>query len=512
MDAIFSQRLAKAEALRQAGHNPYANDFSVRDIAADLHRTHADHDAAYLEANPTSVAIGGRCIAIRTFGKAVFLVIEDRSGKIQANVFKHSIAPEDFMLLDFLDVGDIVGVEGTMMRTKRGELSILASHLRILTKSLRPLPEKWVGLVDVSVRYRQRYLDLIANEDVRKLFKTRSQILSYLRNFLTERDYVEVETPMLQVLYGGANARPFKTHHNALDLPLYLRIAPELNLKRLVVGGLHRVFDMNRCFRNEGVSTRHNPEFTMLEFYQAFATYEDQMNLMEEMLNGLCLKLFGKEEITYQGETISFKRPFRRLSVYQGLVEHAGVPEDKICDREALIEAAKRLNLPAKVADLPIGYLQTEVFEAAVEHLLIQPTFVTDQPLAVSPLARKKESNPELVDRFELYIAGRELSNAFSELNDPVDQYQRFAVQAAKGRAGDDEAHPMDEDYVRALEYGMPPTAGQGMGVDRLVMLMTDSASIRDVILFPLLKPEAATEQVSFSADVVNDPANKTEG
>ncbi len=494
-DPIYEQRLAKVQALRDAGLNPYANDFRVQNTAAELAQAHADHTAEELEQLNVEVSVAGRCMAIRTFGKAVFLVILDRSGKIQANLFKHSLDEADFARLEFLDVGDIVGVTGTMMRTKRGELSILAKSFRILTKSLRPLPEKWNGLQDISIRYRQRYVDLIANEEVRETFKTRSKILRYLRNFLDERDFLEVETPMLQALYGGANAKPFRTHHNALDLPLYLRIAPELNLKRLVVGGFHRVYDLNRCFRNEGVSTRHNPEFTSLEFYQAFATYEDLINLTEELMNGLCKELTGgKETIEYQGHTLNFARPFKRVSVEKGLTEYAHVPADKVRDRDALLVAAAELKLPKKVADLPLGYLQMEVFEAAAEHLLIQPTFVTDYPLDVSPLSRRNDIDPAMVDRFEFFVAGRELANAFSELNDPRDQFERFQAQVEKGRAGDEEAHPMDEDYVRALEYGMPPTAGEGMGVDRLTMLFTNSASIRDVILFPLLRPEAKAE------------------
>ncbi|MBU1432066.1 lysine--tRNA ligase [Myxococcota bacterium] len=489
-ERIISQRLAKAEAMRADGENPYANDFVVKDLAGEIHSKHAELTLEALEATPIPVSIGGRVMAIRKFGKMRFLSIQDRSGRIQANLFKNLTPSPDFERGNALDVGDIVGVEGRLMRTRAGELSILVEGLRLLTKSMRPLPEKWHGLTDAATRYRQRYVDLIVNEDVRNIFKVRAQVLRYIRSFLDERDYLEVETPILQPLYGGANARPFKTHHNTMDMDLYLRIAPELNLKRLVVGGLHRVYDLNRCFRNEGISTRHNPEFTLLEFYQAFATYQDLMEMTEELLHGVVMEIHGAASITYGEHTLDFTRPFRRISIYEGLVAHAGLTEAQLHDREALLAAARRYEIP-KADQLDVGHLQLEVFEAAAEHLLIQPTFVTDFPLSVSPLSRRKDSDPNLVDRFELYVAGRELANAFSELNDPVDQRGRFEAQVEAGKGGDEEAHPMDEDYVRALEYGLPPTAGEGIGVDRLVMLLTNSASIREVILFPLLRPEA---------------------
>lgn len=489
-DTIIAQRRAKAEAMREGGLHPYANDFRVSHLAADLHREHGEKTEAELDETRVEVAVAGRVMAVRSFGRVVFLAVDDRSGRIQVNLFKKALPADAWALLKLLDVGDIIGAEGPLMVTRAGELSIKAEALCIVTKSLRPLPEKWAGLTDVSVRYRQRYVDLIVNEDVRRVFRQRSEIVRYLRRFLDERDYLEVETPMLQPIYGGAAARPFRTHHNALDMQLYLRIAPELNLKRLVVGGLHRVYEINRCFRNEGVSTRHNPEFTMLEFYEAFATYEDLMALTEEMLEGLCRHLHGTTEIQSGGHDLSFARPFRRLSVFDGIAEYAGVPREAVGDRDALLAAAERLGVK-KAETLSLGYLQMEVFEAAAEPALIQPTFVTDFPLEVSPLSRKKDGEPTLVDRFELYVGGRELANAFSELNDPDDQRARFEAQVAQRAAGDEEAHPMDEDYVRALEYGMPPAAGEGIGVDRLAMLMTDSPSIRDVIFFPLLRPEA---------------------
>ncbi|MEZ4473061.1 MAG: lysine--tRNA ligase [bacterium] len=488
-ETIIAQRIEKADALRARGLNPFANDFRVTDLAAAVHAAHADADLAALEASPVRVAYAGRVMAVRSFGKVIFLAVDDRSGRLQANLFQQNLSADDWGLLELLDVGDIVGITGEVMRTRKGELSVKADSLRILTKSLRPLPEKWHGLTDVATRYRQRYLDLVGNPEVRELFRVRSRIVSYVRRFFEERDYLEVETPILQPIYGGAAARPFTTHHNTLDMKLYLRIAPELNLKRLLVGGLHRVFELNRCFRNEGVSTRHNPEFTMLEFYEAFATYEDLMQLTEELLRGICLHLTGETTIAYGDHVLDFGQPFRRLSVYEGLAL-AGVPRDQVFDRAALEAAATTLGIkePAAIAT---GYLQMEIFEAAHETSLIQPTFVTDFPLEVSPLSRQKEADPALVDRFELYVAGRECANAFSELNDPVDQRARFEAQVARRQGGDQDAHPMDEDYVRALEHGMPPAAGEGIGIDRLVMLFTNSASIRDVILFPLLRPEA---------------------
>jgi lysyl-tRNA synthetase, class II len=488
-EKIIGQRLEKAETLRSRGENPYANDFKVTHLSSEIAAAHGEKTLEELESEGNEVAISGRVRAVRKFGKIVFVSLDDRGGQMQANFFKKLMDESEFDRLSLMDVGDFIGVTGPVMKTNRGELSIMAKTVRILTKSLRPLPEKWHGLTDVGTRYRQRYLDLIVNESVRETFRARAQIVQYMRRFLDEREYLEVETPMLQAIYGGASARPFTTHHNTLDMDLFLRVAPELNLKRLVVGGLHRVYEVNRCFRNEGVSTRHNPEFTMLEFYQAFATYEDLMDLTEEMLGGLCEHLHGTTTIPYGDLEISFEQPFRRLPVLEGLVEYAGLEADQVSDRESLLAAAERLGVK-KADTMSVGYLQMEVFETAAEEHLIQPTFVTDFPLDVSPLSRKKDSNPDLVDRFELYIAGREVANAFSELNDPVDQHARFAAQVKQRESGDAEAHPMDEDYVRALEYGLPPTAGEGIGIDRVAMVMTNSPSIRDVILFPLMRPE----------------------
>lgn len=488
-DSIIAQRRAKAAELRHEGVDPYANDFKVEHLAANLRRSYGGRTDEDLAQRPVEVTVGGRVLAIRSFGRAVFLSLADRSGRIQVNLFQDKMSSDAWTVFERLDIGDIIGVAGRLMVTRKGELSIECRTLRILTKSLRPLPDKWAGLTDVETRVRQRYVDLIVSHDVREVFRKRSRIVSYLRRFFDDRDYLEVETPMLQPLYGGAAARPFSTHHNAMRMKLYLRIAPELNLKRLVVGGFHRVYEINRCFRNEGISTRHNPEFTMLEFYQAFATYEDLMVLTEEMLEGLCRHLHGGTHTTVDGNSISFARPFRRLRIRDCLVERAGILPEHLDDRMTLLRTA--LSLGVKSPDkLGIGQLQMEIFETVCEQDLIQPTFVTDFPLEVSPLARRKDSDPTLVDRFELYVAGRELANGFSELNDPDDQRARFEAQVAQRAAGDDEAHPMDEDYVRALEYGMPPTAGQGIGIDRLVMLMTDNPSIRDVIFFPLLRPE----------------------
>ena len=532
-DTLIDQRRQKVVALSERGDHPYANDFVVEHAMADLNAVYGDatlYTVGALDALAVPVRVAGRVRAVRTFGGMCFVSLADgsdlfnphpeglptlpaperdeaadaaeasetpvhdprvRRRTLQVTLFKKHVLAVDaasWERLALLDLGDIVGVAGTLMRTKAGELSVKVDSLRILTKTLRPLPDKFHGLTDVSARYRMRYVDLMLNDDVRRTFAVRSKVVSAVRRFFEARDYIEVETPMLQALYGGAAARPFNTHHNAMDMKLYLRVAPELNLKRLVVGDLHRVFEINRCFRNEGISTRHNPEFTMLEFYQAFATYEDLMTLSEDLLRTLVREVAGSTDLPYQGQVLDFGSPFRRLSVYEGLVTYAGVPAGQEADLDALRAAAERLGLKKLPDD--VGYLQMEVFEAACEHLLIQPTFVTDFPLAVSPLSRKKDANPKLVDRFELYIGGRELSNAFSELNDPDDQRRRFEDQVAQRAAGNDEAHPLDEDYVRALEFGLPPTAGQGIGIDRLVMLLTDSPSIRDVIFFPLLRPE----------------------
>jgi lysyl-tRNA synthetase class 2 len=480
-------RRKKVNALWEAGINPYPNDF------APLH-TSADVFAAYghiedIEENAGNYSLAGRIIARRSFGKAAFVQLQDRKGRIQLYVKKDAVGDNVFVSFQTFDIGDIVGVAGYPFRTKTGELSLHITSIRLLTKSLLPLPEKYHGLTDVETRYRQRYVDLIVNPEVRDVFIMRSRIIALVREFMTSRDFLEVETPMMQPIPGGATARPFKTYHNTLEMELFLRIAPELYLKRLIVGGLERVFEINRNFRNEGISVRHNPEFTMMEFYQAYATYEDLMDFTEELICHVAQTLFGTLDIVYQGEKISFQRPWRRLSVSEAILEYGDIDARSLADRDLAYAYAKKIGL-----DLPddIGYgkLIIEIFEEVAEARLVQPTFITAYPTEVSPLSRKNDHDPEIVDRFEFYCAGREIANAFSELNDPRDQKERFLAQVAAKAGGDEEAHYMDEDYIRALEYGMPPTAGEGIGIDRLVMLLTDSPSIRDVILFPQLRKE----------------------
>jgi lysyl-tRNA synthetase, class II len=491
---IIEERRAKAEEMRAQGQNPFANDFKVTHVASQLASQFEEFsteelDQSIKEGQAVTFSIAGRLMAKRSFGKVAFGSLRDRSGDLQLSFFKLELSTEIWSSMKKSDLGDIIGCEGMMMRTQKGELSLKVTHFRVLTKSLRPLPDKFHGLTDTATRYRQRYVDLIVTPEARETFKMRSKALKYLREFFDTRDYMEVETPMLQPLYGGAAAKPFETYHNALDMELYMRIAPELNLKRLVVGGFHRVYEINRCFRNEGISTRHNPEFTSLEFYEAFATYEDLMTLTEELISGLAMHLHGKTTLQWGDHELTLSAPFRRLSVRDGLAQYADIPVELFYDRDALLAAAARYKI-AKADSMPLGYLQMAVFEEACEADLIQPTFVTDFPLDVSPLSRRKESETSLVDRFELYAGGQEIANAFSELNDPDDQRGRFEAQVSARASGDDEAHPMDEDFIRALEYAMPPTAGEGIGIDRLVMLMTNNTSIRDVLFFPLLRPE----------------------
>jgi lysyl-tRNA synthetase, class II len=479
------QRLQKLDELRGDGINPFANDFHTTHAAAEMHAAHVEHDVAALADCTTCYALAGRIMARRDFGKAAFLQLQDRSGRCQVYVAQEQLGEAIFTLYRKLDIGDIIGVTGTPFRTKTGELSLRAVSLQLLTKSLLPLPEKWHGLTDVETRYRQRYLDLI----VREVFKKRSRIVSAIRDYMVANDFHEVETPMMQPIAGGATARPFVTHHNALDMTLFLRIAPELYLKRLVVGGFERVFEINRNFRNEGISIRHNPEFTMMEFYQAYATYEDLMNFTERLICHVAQEVLGTLEISYGGQPVDLTPPWDRLTVREAIVKYGKLDPQVLDDHAALLQVAKRLDIDVE-ATIGHGKLLIEIFEAVAEPHLWQPTFITQYPTEVSPLSRKNDLNPEIVDRFELYIVGRELANAFSELNDPVDQKERFLAQLAEKEAGDEEAHAMDEDYIRALEYGLPPTAGEGIGIDRLVMLLTDSASIRDVILFPQLRTE----------------------
>ncbi|MBE0596093.1 MAG: lysine--tRNA ligase [Desulfuromonadales bacterium] len=489
LNELLLQRRAKVSELRQMGVNPYANDFPVSHTAEAFLALHHDLDAAALEQCRASSRVAGRVMARRDFGKAAFVQLQDRSGRLQVFVARDAVGEEAFELFRKVDVGDIVGVSGTPFRTKTGELSLRATELRLLTKALQFLPEKWHGLSDVETRYRQRYLDLIVNPEVREVFHKRSRIIDLARRFMLDRDYLEVETPMMQPIAGGATARPFVTHHNTLKMDLFLRIAPELYLKRLVVGGFERVFEINRNFRNEGISIQHNPEFTMMEFYQAYATYHDLMEFTEQLICHIAQQVNGTLELTYGGRAVDLTPPWRRLTVREAVAEYGELSMAETEDRDRLLAYARSLGLePA--AEAGQGKLLIEIFETVAEPHLWQPTFITEYPTEVSPLSRRNDVNPDVVDRFELYIVGRELANAFSELNDPIDQKERFQRQLADKEAGDEEAHAMDEDYIRALEYGLPPTAGEGIGIDRLVMLLTDSASIRDVILFPQLRAE----------------------
>ncbi|WP_339132630.1 MAG: lysine--tRNA ligase [Candidatus Electrothrix sp. GW3-4] len=489
---LLKQRREKAETLAEAGVTLFSNDFknpqAVREIlplADNLEpETHAPDDVVY--------RVAGRIMSLRKFGKAAFFHVQDETGRMQIYARRDLLA-EEFQLFKKWDVGDIVGVEGKLFKTKTGEPSLEAAHLHMITKSLRPLPEKFHGLTDVETRYRQRYVDLIVNPEVRDTFRKRVEIIRLMREFLTERGFMEVETPMMQPVPGGATAKPFKTHHNALDMDLFLRIAPELYLKRLLVGGFERVFEINRNFRNEGLSTRHNPEFTMLEFYQAYATYEDLMDLTEEMVSSIATQVCGSAEIVYQGIPVNLAPPWQRYTMDEALIEVGGLDPELLKDDATIMGLAKKHGIKLQ-PDAGPGKAKTELFELLVEEKLIDPTFITAYPAEVSPLARRNEEDPTITDRFELFITGRELANAFSELNDPIDQHERFAKQIAE-RGDDEEIHPeLDADYVRALEYGMPSAAGEGIGIDRLVMLLTDSPSIRDVILFPHLKAEVVAE------------------
>jgi lysyl-tRNA synthetase class 2 len=483
---VRRQKLAK---LKEAGHRAYANDFRPTHSISEIVGAFSGAIDETLSEAPKDLAISGRIMAIRRMGKASFFHIQDRRGRLQIYIQQNQVGEEAYALFRTLDMGDIVAVTGHLFRTRTKELTLEARQLRLLTKCLRPLPEKWHGLGDVEARYRQRYLDLMVNPEVREVFEKRSRIVRRLRRFFEERDFIEVETPMMQAIPGGAAARPFVTHHNTLDMELYLRVAPELFLKRLLVGGFERVFELNRNFRNEGISVRHNPEFTMLEFYQAYATFDDLMQLTEELFVTLAGDVNGSLQVPYGEHRIDLTPPWRRMTLAEAIVAHGGALAAEVDNLEGLRQFARGKGLKVDL-DAPYGNLLVEVFEEVAEAQLIQPTFMTGYPIEVSPLARKNEHNPAFVDRFELYIGGRELANAFSELNDPADQRQRFLEQMAARAAGDDTANPIDDDYVRALEYGMPPAAGEGIGIDRLVMFLTDSPSIRDVILFPLLRPQ----------------------
>jgi len=480
-------RRAKLAGLRAKGE-AFPNDFRPTAVCADLVARFGALDGSELEREGGPFRLAGRIVAIRSFGKSAFLTIQDGSARLQLYAQLQSLGEEAYGTVRTLDIGDIIGVEGALFRTRTGELTLRCTSLRLLVKALRPLPEKWHGLTDVETRYRRRYVDLITNDEVREVFRRRTQVVQGIRDFLVARGFLEVETPMMQPIAGGAAARPFVTHHNALSLDMYLRVAPELYLKRLVVGGLGRVFELNRNFRNEGVSPQHNPEFTMCEFYQAYATYEDLMGLTEELVERLAREVRGARTFAYQGTTLDFSAPFARVTIPEAVASKTGLSPDAVLDPSTLAGVASRLEIP--VVGAPSLAILVDIFDRLVEEELVQPTFVTGFPVGVSPLARRSAHDARFVDRFELYIAGREIANGFSELNDPEDQHERFLAQVEAREAGDEEAQMMDEDYIRALEYGLPPTAGEGIGVDRLVMMLTDSASIRDVILFPHLRPE----------------------
>ncbi|NND81939.1 MAG: lysine--tRNA ligase [Gammaproteobacteria bacterium] len=488
---LIRQRRAKLQLWREQ-HQAYPNTIKPTHLAADLLEAYNAMDKETLEQAGVEVSVAGRMMSRRIMGKASFAHIQDRSGRIQLYVQRDAL-PESFYNDEFKkwDIGDIVAARGVLFKTNQGELSVKVSAVQLLVKSLRPLPEKFHGLSDKETAYRQRYVDLIVNEQSRHVFRTRSQIIAIIRDYLLQHEFLEVETPMMQPIPGGAVARPFITHHNALDMQLYLRIAPELYLKRLVVGGFERVFEINRNFRNEGLSTRHNPEFTMLEFYQAYADFEDLMDLTEDMLRRIAERLSPTGVINYQQQVIDFSQPFQRLTVAESLLHfNPELSAADLLNREALLAYAEKLKIPLKDS-YGLGKLQIEIFEKTVEEKLIEPTFITAYPVEVSPLSRRNDEDAFVTDRFELFIAGREIANGFSELNDPEDQAERFQAQVADKEAGDTEAMHFDADYIRALEYGMPPTAGEGIGIDRLVMLFTDSASIRDVLLFPHMRPEA---------------------
>ncbi len=486
---LIAERRRKLDALRQAG-NAFPNDFRRNATADELHCMYGGHENETLEAEEIEVAVAGRMMVKRIMGKASFIKLADRSGQIQVYVERDRLPEGVYADFKKWDVGDIIGARGALFRTNKGELTVRAEEIRLLTKSLRPLPEKYHGLADQEIRYRQRYVDLIMNDDSREVFRRRSAIVQYIRSFLDAQDYLEVETPMMQTTPGGAIARPFTTHHNALDMQLYLRIAPELNLKRLVVGGFERVYEINRNFRNEGVSTQHNPEFTMLELYRAYADYNDLMDMVEALLRGMSEAVLGSTVVRYQGEEFDFAKSFERLTVEDVIRRfNPDIDGDRIRDRDYLAEICETLGVPVRDS-YGAGKLQVEIFEKTGEDNLRQPVFVTHYPTEVSPLSRTTDDDPFVTDRFELFVAGREIANGFSELNDADEQAARFRAQAASRDAGDHEAMAFDHDYIRALEYGMPPTAGIGVGIDRLVMLFTDSPSIRDVLLFPHMRPE----------------------
>ncbi|MGB1800350.1 MAG: lysine--tRNA ligase [Gammaproteobacteria bacterium] len=487
---LIAQRRQQLQELRQAG-KAFKNDFKRDSLAADLVEKYGEQSKEELEQASVKVAVAGRMMSRRIMGKASFAHMQDMSGKIQLYVRRDDL-PEGVYNDGFKkwDVGDIIAATGTVMKTNKGELSIHVDSISLLTKSLQPLPEKFHGLTDQETRYRQRYVDLIMNEETRDTFKVRSKVIDFIRAYLKDEKFIEVETPMMHVIPGGATARPFTTHHNSLDMELFLRIAPELYLKRLVVGGFEKVFEINRSFRNEGLSPRHNPEFTMIEFYQAYSDYEDLMNLTEDMLRNLAMEVCGSHQVTYQEETYDLGKPFERMTVLESILKfNESVSLEELQSLDSARAIAEKLGIPLEDS-YGLGKVQIEIFEKTVESNLMAPTFITQYPTEVSPLARKNDDDPFVTDRFEFFIGGREIANGFSELNDPEDQAERFRKQVEEKEAGDAEAMHFDDDYITALEYGMPPTAGEGIGIDRLVMFLTDSPTIRDVILFPHMRPK----------------------
>ena len=485
---LLALRRAKLEDLRSKG-NAFPNDFRRDALAEDLHASYDSFEQDKLESKNIEVSVAGRVMLQRVMGKASFITIQDLTGQIQAYIKADNLGEETYKEFKKWDLGDVVGLKGKLFKTKTNELTVEANSIFLLTKSLKPLPEKHAGLVDTEQRYRKRYLDLLTNPESLEVFKTRSKILSEIRNIFVEEGYLEVETPMMHPIPGGATARPFQTHHNALDMDLYLRVAPELYLKRLVVGGLEKVFEINRNFRNEGLSTKHNPEFTMLEFYTAYADYEDQMNFMETLIRKLAEKVLGKTVIEQNKKKYDLSKSFQKLTLIDSIVKYIGAKKDQLEDRKELEKIAKKLEVE-NIKDSSDGKLQLEIFEKGVEGELDKPTFIIGYPKDVSPLSRTQDDNPGYVDRFELFIGGKEIANGFSELNDPDEQAERFKQQVRQKDSGDQEAMGYDEDYVEALEYGLPPCAGVGVGIDRLVMLFTGTTSIRDVLLFPQLKPK----------------------
>ena len=505
---LIRVRREKLARIVELGYDPYPTKAEVDQSIPDVVAKYSGKSAQELEPEKPHVKIAGRILAIREFGKTAFLVLSERTARIQAYCRKDTLSEREWSLYQNVDAGDWVSVEGTVFRTKTNELSVKVQHLGFLAKALRPLPSQWHGLTDVEQRYRQRYVDLIVNDEVKATFETRAKIVRYIRNYFDAHGFIEVETPMMQPIAGGAAARPFVTHHNALDIDLFMRVAPELYLKRLIVGGMSRVYEINRNFRNEGIGYRWNPEFTMLEFYWAYVDYRDLMELTEDLLNGLVKEVKGTETVTWRGEEISFRRPFARFTMKEAIIHFSKgqIKAGQLENRKELAPLVAQYgeHRPVKadgteapkgtpvqqIAEMNEGKLLAELFESIAEEHLISPTLITDFPVEVSPLSKQRRDDPRYVERFELYIGGMEIANAFSELNDPDEQTRRFAQQIAERERGDEEAHQMDEDYVRALEYGLPPTGGEGVGIDRLTMILTDSPSIRDVILFPLMRPK----------------------